>query len=241
MEIRILGVKGEIEESKPQHRKESGIMLNGILVDLGKGHNFEELKIKYIVVTHGHPDHIEGFKGREIDVPVYCSLETQILLRRQGTILKEWKRISHGSRFDLDDFSFRAFDTIHSLKAPSLAFKIIHRDGNIGITSDIITIEDRKVFFRNLDVVIADGSFMERGMIRRKDKKIYGHCALKDIFRWCDNFGISQVIVQHYGAWYMKKFNKEKLKQIERGLTVFYARDGSTYNLKNGVLGEVAR
>jgi len=239
MKITILGVKGEIEESKPEHEKQSGILLDNLLIDLGEFHNIEELDFDFLIISHGHDDHIKGLAGKTIEVPVFSNYKTKLFLDKQETIIKDWRKIKHGSTFQINGFRIKAFETIHSIKAPGLAFKIKHSDGNLGVTSDIITIEDRREFLKNLDVIIADGSFMLKGIVRRKDGKIYGHCSLRDIFRWCFNFKVPQVIVQHYGAWYMKKFDEEKLKEIEKGLKVFYAKDGSTYILERGILTEV--
>lgn len=77
MHIKILGSKGEIENSLPYHSKHSGILVDDcLLFDVGEK-EFLKPHLKAIIVTHLHPDHAYfvrwGRKKIPCGLPDLCS------------------------------------------------------------------------------------------------------------------------------------------------------------------------
>jgi glyoxylase-like metal-dependent hydrolase (beta-lactamase superfamily II) len=75
MTIQILGTRGEIELSAPNHLKHSGMLIDDkILIDVGEK-KYLKLNPDVIFITHLHPDHaffLKRNKQARISVPVFA-------------------------------------------------------------------------------------------------------------------------------------------------------------------------
>ena len=97
-------------------------------------------KIKGLIITHGHEDHIGGipYLLKDINVPIYGTKLTVGLITNK---LKEYKLnaqlnvIESGEQFELGSFVIEAIRTNHSI-ADALAFHIKCPGGNIIHTGD---------------------------------------------------------------------------------------------------------
>jgi len=73
MRIKVLGTRGEIEESTPRHSRHSGLLVDGrLLFDLGEK-EFLAQRPRRVFITHLHPDHAFFVRKTEpLGVPVYA-------------------------------------------------------------------------------------------------------------------------------------------------------------------------
>lgn len=207
MEIKILGTRGEIEESAPYHSKHSGILINNkLLVDCGE-QSFLDYDPHYILITHLHPDHAFFVRSgcfQMIDIPIYAP--------------KKYKELLISTRktpFTIDGYRITPIPTIHSLKVKSVAYIIQHKNKKILYTGDMIWIEKKyHHLLKNFDLVITEASHMRTGgLIRRHKKsgKIYGHTGVPDLVRFFKKYACTIVFV-HFGAWFYKDMQAARKK-----------------------------
>lgn len=232
MKIKVLGTRGEIENSAPYHSKHTGVLIDKkILFDVGEK-DFLKYKPKYIFITHLHPDH--AFFVREpvkINIPVYVPEKYRA--------------------YNVNSYHIIAIPTAHSKKVKSFAYLI--KKGNpagrgrqkILYTGDMIWI-DKKYhrLLKNLDLVITEGSFIRKGGLVRRDKEtgeIYGHTGTPDLIRIFKRF-TKRILFLHFGSWFYedaKKARKELQKLgKENEVEVLIGYDGKEVEV--GMVGKIS-
>lgn len=97
-------------------------------------------KIRGLIITHGHEDHIGGvpYLLKEINVPIYGSALAVGLIKnklREFSLKADCTVINAGDTFRLGSFSIEAIRTNHSI-ADSMAFSIKCPAGHIVHTGD---------------------------------------------------------------------------------------------------------
>jgi ribonuclease BN (tRNA processing enzyme) len=225
MNVKILGTKGEIEESAPWHTRQSGVLIDNIfLFDLG-----EEEYLKYdpafVVFTHLHPDHaffvrqknelkqkIEAFAPENPDEADFIQVKNK--------------------PFTKNGYHFIPIPIMHSLKVKSQAY-VVEKDGKrLLYTGDLAWM--KKEFQQELgklDMVITEGSFFRKGGMIRRDKesgKIFGHTGIPDLIRIFSEH-TSHIVLTHFGSWFIKdvKSAREIINEfVPQNVTVTVARDG---------------
>ena len=221
MKIKILGTRGEIESSTPYHSRHSGVLIDKtILLDLGEK-EFLRYQPKYILITHLHPDHAIFVKEPiKTKIPIYAP--------------ERYKKIT------IDSYQITAIPTHHSKKVKSVAYLIKKGKQKMLYTGDIIWI-DKKYhhLFKNLDLVITEGSFIRKGGLVKKDKKtneIYGHTGIPNLINLFKNF-TKHILFIHFGTWFYKDIKKAKRKLCILGkkntIAVRAGYDGMKINLDN--------
>ena len=207
MEIRVLGTRGEIEESAPYHAKHSGILINNkLLLDCGDK-RFLRYKPKIILITHLHPDHAYFVREKEtphIKIPLYAPEqyeEMPIQVKKKP--------------FKVAGYTITPIATKHSAKVKSTAYLIQHKKKKILYTGDMIAI-DKKYYslFKNLDLVITEASFIRKGGLVKKDTKrnrLYGHIGIPDLIKLFKPF-THTILFVHFGAWFYKDMKKARKK-----------------------------
>lgn len=233
MKIRILGTRGEIEETLPYHSHHSGVLIDEqLMMDFGEK-EFLKDRPKYIFITHLHPDHAYFTRnsGEELKtkVPIYAPekyKKTKIIV---PPILKPTK---------VGFYKITPVPTHHSLKVKSTAYIIEKRKEKILYTGDMIWINKEYHFLlEKLDVVITEGSFIKRGgMVRRKNNKIFGHNGIPDLVHLFSKF-TKKIILVHFGSWFYKDTEKAKrrLEEIakEKNIEIIPAYDGMIFESGN--------
>ena len=111
-------------------------------------------KIKGLIITHGHEDHIGGipFLLRELNVPVYASPLAMGLINHkleENSLWCETHVIRAGDIFNVGSFRIEAIQTNHSI-ADSLAFSVRFPGGHIIHTGDF------KIDYSPLDGKVID-------------------------------------------------------------------------------------
>lgn len=225
MKIKVLGTRGEIEESTPYHSKKSGVLLdNKLLLDVGD-ERFLEYHPHSILITHLHPDHAYFVRHHEnlaIKIPLYAPEKYDDLKIH----------ITH-KPFDIDSYHITPIPTVHSVKVKSNAYLIEHKGKRVLYTGDMIWIDKKyHTLLDSIDLVITEASFMRKGgLVKRKKEsdEIYGHTGVPNLihlFKQCTE----TILFVHFGAWFYKNIPKARtdFKQLaqENNVEIIVGYDG---------------
>lgn len=111
-------------------------------------------KVKGLIITHGHEDHIGGipYLLKELNVPIYAAPLTLGLIEHkleEHALIADLHTVLPGTRFNVGSFKVEAIMTNHSI-ADSLAFSIRFPGGHVIHTGDF------KVDYSPLDGRVID-------------------------------------------------------------------------------------
>ena len=196
MKVRVLGTRGEIEESAPRHSRHSGLLVDGrLLFDLGE-REFLETKPERVFITHLHPDHAYFVrKPGPIGVAAYAPE------MRSGV---PELRVFPG-RMSYRGYSIRAIPVHHSLKVRSVAYLVEKGGRRLLYTGDMFWInKDYHPLFGRLDLVVTEASFLRRGGMIRRDRATgtaYGHAGVPNLVELFAKF-TGHILLVHFGAWF---------------------------------------
>ncbi len=230
MKIKILGTRGEIDESAPWHTKHSGVLIDDtFMLDLGE-EKYLDYKPEFVVFTHYHPDHA-------------------FFVRRKNQLNQSVEAFGPEKHKDIEDarivtepfqkagYQFTPIPTIHSLKVKSQAYLIEKDNKRLLYTGDMAWMEKKyQEILEHPDMVITEGSFIKKGgMIRRDDEsgQIYGHTGVPDLIRIFSKH-TGHIVLMHFGAWFMKdvKAARKKISKLTpKGVNVEAARDGQVFEI----------
>ena len=223
MIIEFPGTKGEIEESSINHKYHSSLIVRyrstSILVDFGLKFNPKLLKeingFNYILITHAHPDHYIWTLKEEnrINIPVYLTVDTLDYSKNKP---KNYRIIEAGRSYSLGDMEINAYKVLHSLRCPTVGYRI-KGDKIIIYAPDILDFEeDKLVVLKDVDLLIADGSTISVNMVRRKNGKLFGHAMVKTIIGWFIEYGIENLVITHCGKQIVTMNNRELSDRLEK-------------------------
>ncbi len=225
MKIKVLGTRGEIEESAPYHSKKSGVLIdNKLLLDCGD-ESFLNYKPQSILISHLHPDHayfVRSHENQTITIPIYAPEKYDDL---SITITDK--------QFKIGKYIIRPIPTVHSIKVKSTAYLLEHKGKRILYTGDMIWIEKKYYdLIGSLDLVITEASFMRKGgMVRRKKEtgEIFGHTGVPNLINLFKKF-TNKFLFIHFGAWFYKDIQeaRKKFKKLahENSIEIIVGYDG---------------
>lgn len=226
MRIRILGTRGEIEETARYHSRHSGILIDGtLLVDLGEP-EFLAHAPKAVLITHLHPDHAYfvrlGAARPPTAIPIYAPEPRP---EAALTVLGEAQTIA--------GYDVRPVPTHHSLKVRSQAYLVSDGSAKILYTGDLIWInKEHHPLLEGLDLVITEASYFRKGGLVKRDKitgTIYGHAGVPDLVRLFKDF-CRRIVLAHFGAWFYKDIGRARsaIRALgrENGVRLEAGRDG---------------
>lgn len=222
MIIEFPGTRGEIEESSSRHKYHSSLIVKEknttVLIDFGVNYNPRLIKkindFSYILITHAHPDHYVWTVEEEkrIDIPVYL---TDVTFDYGKYKPSNYRIIKSGREYILNDLKVTAYDVMHSLRCPAVAYKI-KGDKTIVYAPDILDFEeDKEAILNRTDLLIADGSSLNINMVRRKEDKLFGHTRIKTIIGWCKKYGINELIITHCGKQIVTMDKNELIEKLK--------------------------
>ncbi|MDW7774150.1 MAG: MBL fold metallo-hydrolase [Desulfobulbaceae bacterium] len=227
MKIKILGTRGEIEASAPYHSRHSGILINReLLFDLGE-REFLGYRPDRIFFTHLHPDHaffVRLLEKAAIDIPMYGPEP----YRDEGIRIRKL-----ALRTVLEGFDILPVPTMHSQRVASQAYLIEKGGKRILYTGDLAGIKGwYSRYFRHLDLVITEASFMRQGgMIRHRKEsgEIFGHAGIPDLIDYFSRF-CSHIVLVHFGSWFYRNIKAARQKihrlALQHNVRIDAAHDG---------------
>jgi len=208
--IIFLGTKGEIEESSPNHKYHSSLLLASqntrILIDYGLLHQYEltEINPDCLLITHAHPDHYIWLKEENsIDVPVYLTRETVEYGKYRPV---NFQIIQPNEELRQGPFTILPYQVIHSLRCPAVGFKIQVPENKVFIYNpDLVDIVNKDEILKEVDYYIGDGSAIKSNLVRRKGDALFGHTRITTQINWCKARGIENIIFTHLGKETLEK------------------------------------
>jgi len=224
MKLVFLGTKGEIEESTPKHKYHSSLLIISneakLLVDYGKlrKYSLEKMQPDAILITHAHPDHYAWLnEDIKTEIPVYLTKETA----DYGKFLPgNTKTVKPGEKFEIEPFRCLPYRVIHSIRCPTVGFKIETPDQTLVYNSDLVDIVDKEKILEGVDYYIGDGSSLRANLVRRKGDQIFGHTRILTQMNWCQKYRISNIIFTHLGKETMEK--EKEFKEEHAGVILAY-------------------
>ena len=223
MRVEILGTRAHIEASAPGHALHSGVLIDDVLFDLGE-RSFLERRPKAIFITHFHVDHAYFIDDGELEltVPLYApqrwpSLPVKVI---RGTV-------------DVDGMTVTPIPTNHSVSLRSCAYLVEKELGRVLYTGDLFSIQERyRGRIPELDLVIADGSFIQRGGLVRKDPasgRYHGHTGIPDLVEMFSPLA-RRIVITHLGSWFFKDISASvrQVEELGKDVRVTVAEDGTT-------------
>jgi glyoxylase-like metal-dependent hydrolase (beta-lactamase superfamily II) len=233
MKIKILGTRGEIEESSRYHKNHSGILLDDrLLLDLGEKAFLKYLP-KWIFITHLHPDHAYFVRRKKEELP---STRAQIyapelpLMKSPVQILD--KQIVIGG------YTITPIPTHHSKLVKSQAYLIKKGKQSFLYTGDLVWInKEFHSLFDPVNLVITEASFIRKGGMIRRDQKtheIFGHNGIPNLIDLFKKY-TKNILFVHFGSWFYQnpKTAKKKLIEMgkEKGIRVLIGYDGQEIDI----------
>jgi len=228
--IKVLGSRGEIEQSAPRHSRHSGLLIDGrLLFDLGE-REFLETRPWRVFLTHLHPDHAFFLRdpaplGFRVYAPESRAGFPEILSFPPGEM-------------SFRSFSIRAVPTHHSLKAKSSAYLVQKGSRRILYTGDMFWIsKEYHPLLEGLDLVVTEASFLRKGGMIRRDRAAgaaYGHAGVPDLLDFFRKF-TATILFMHYGSWFYgnARGSRRMLAALgkQKGVRVYASFDGYELDL----------
>lgn len=145
----------------------------GVLIDCGAGWRgrVEALAPRAILLTHSHPDHVDGLKDGT-PCPVWATEETWE--RIEAYPIEDRRTVGPREPFEVRGIGFEAFPVEHSLRAPAVVYRAAAGRASIVYAPDLYAIHDRDDALEGLDLYVADGALSSPTAVRRSSRGTSG-------------------------------------------------------------------
>jgi len=229
MKVKVLGTRGEIEETAPRHVRHSGLLVDGrLLFDLGEK-EFLSTKPWGVFITHLHPDH--AFFVRK---PVPLGIRVYAPETHAGTPEVE----VFPGRMAFRGYSIRAIPTNHSIKVRSTAYLVEKGGVRLLYTGDMFWInKEYHPLLGRLDLVVTEASFFRKGGMIRRDRasgRAFGHAGVPNLIELFAKF-TRRILFMHFGAWFYEDMRTSRriLAALgkQHGITALTGYDGYEFDL----------
>lgn len=186
-----------------------------------------------IVLTHGHSDHAFGLAAGA-PCPVYATKETWALI--DSYPLKDRRIVKPRAPFRVDGVRFEAFPVDHSLRAPSVGYRLTADRAKVFYVPDLADIPNQRAALRGIDLYLGDGATLLRSMVRHHDHTLIGHAPIAAQLKWCGAQGVRRAIFTHCGSGIVGSDGRRiaaRVRQLgaAQGVRASVAHDGMTLTL----------
>jgi phosphoribosyl 1,2-cyclic phosphodiesterase len=181
-----------------------------------------------IVLTHAHADHAAGL-AKGAPCPVFATAETWSLIDRFP--IADRHVIRANVPFRIGKLRFEAVPVEHSLRAPTVGYRVSHGRTAFFYVPDVAALADAAGALRGVALYIGDGATVTRSMVRQRDHHLIGHAPIAAQLRWCAEAGLTRAIFTHCGSGTVRsdpRASADKVKRLgeEQGVAAALARDG---------------
>ncbi len=226
MRVEVLGTKGHITLTAPGHMFYSGVLVDGILFDVGQP-SFLDRGPKAIFLTHLHADHAFFTEQHAGPLPTPAYAPQPWAEHPEIKVLRGPKNV--------DGVTVTAVPTVHSANYRSCGYIVDDGISRMMYTGDLITIKRRyRDRIPDLDLVITDGAFIRRGGLVRRDEngRSHGHNGIPDLVRMFSPF-TRHIVFTHFGRWFFKDVDDavRRIGALSEGAKVEAAHDGMVIEL----------
>lgn len=139
-----------------------------------------------IVLTHAHPDHAAGLRDGA-PCPVYATEETWSAIGRYPIAKREV--VEPRQPMLVLGIEFEAFPVEHSLRAPTVGYRVTAGRAVIFYAPDLVTVVDEKEALSGLNFYVGDGAAVTRSIVRRRNGRAIGHASIRAQLDWCARAG----------------------------------------------------
>jgi phosphoribosyl 1,2-cyclic phosphodiesterase len=234
MKLTFLGTRGEIEARTRRHRMHSSLMVSyrgsEVMVDCGTDWlgRINDLRPEAIFVTHAHPDHAWGLKGGA-PCPVYAPEEAWRLMEDYD--IRDRRVMEHRAVVGIEGIAFEAFPVEHSIRAPTVGYRISAGRVTVFYAPDVVYVHDREQALREAKLYVGDGAAVVRSMVRRRGDTLFGHAPIRTQLTWCQKEEVPRAIFTHCGTELVAGDEPSLVARIEemareRGVRAEVAHDG---------------
>jgi phosphoribosyl 1,2-cyclic phosphodiesterase len=151
-----------------------------------------------IVVTHAHPDHVDGLRNGS-PCPVYAP--PTVWQAIASWPIDERQRLASRAPVDICGLRFEAFTLDHSVTASAVGYRVTDGRRAIFYAPDVLRIRQTMAALGDTDLYVGDGATIDRPIVRIQRQKgvPVGHASIAMQLDWCARAGVPRAIFTHCG------------------------------------------
>jgi ribonuclease BN (tRNA processing enzyme) len=204
MKITFLGTRGNIDVRSKQHQRHTCTLVSyrgaQVMIDCGADwlQSVHSINPDAIVVTHAHPDHVDGLK-RGAPCPVYAPAAVWEVIERWP--IEERHRLGRRGPTLVRGVAFETYPVHHSVIAPAVGYRITAGPAAVFYAPDVLRIPNLIRALKGVGLYIGDGAAITRPIVRIETRKgvPVGHAPISTQLDWCAKAGVARAIFTHCG------------------------------------------
>jgi phosphoribosyl 1,2-cyclic phosphodiesterase len=245
MKLIFLGTRGNIEARSRRHRMHASLLVayhgRQVMIDCGADwlDRVPRMHPDAIMVTHAHPDHVDGLK-RGAPGPVYASGESWQEMNTYG--IRDRHVLCPRTAVEICGITFEAFPVEHSLRAPAVGYRIRAGGTCVFYVPDVVSIPDRSAALWSVELYVGDGATVTRPLVQRRGRALIGHALVAAQLFWCQEEGVPRAVFTHCGSQVVCGDGRRRAARVralgqKRGVKANVAHDGMDIVLRQRLAG----